>query len=96
MELRIEIERRRTEGLPKLKGFIQSSPANPTGAMLTGDEVREVCRLCEEEGIWFISDEIYHGITFGQPEVSALACLNEISQSRTIIVNSFSKVACFF
>jgi aspartate/methionine/tyrosine aminotransferase len=60
-ELRKEIEQRKEKGLEKLKGLILSSPSNPTGAMLSVDELKELCELCEEESIRFLSDEIYHG-----------------------------------
>ena len=60
-ELRGEIQRRKENGLGKLKGLILSSPSNPTGAMLSVDELKELCKLCEEEEIRFLSDEIYHG-----------------------------------
>jgi aspartate/methionine/tyrosine aminotransferase len=59
--LRKEIEQRKEKGLEKLKGLILSSPSNPTGAMLSVDELKELCELCEEESIRFLSDEIYHG-----------------------------------
>eukprot|EP00614_Pseudopedinella_elastica_P008849 CAMPEP_0172606316 /NCGR_PEP_ID=MMETSP1068-20121228/26514_1 /TAXON_ID=35684 /ORGANISM="Pseudopedinella elastica, Strain CCMP716" /LENGTH=428 /DNA_ID=CAMNT_0013408989 /DNA_START=29 /DNA_END=1315 /DNA_ORIENTATION=+ len=88
-ELGQEVKRRKEAGLPKLSGFIQSSPANPTGAMLTSQEVRGLCQLCDKEGIWYISDEIYHGISYGKTEVSAVSV--PTSQGRTIVVNSFSK-----
>ena len=89
-ELRQEVERRRTAGLPPLKGLIQSTPANPTGAMLTPAEVRDLCELCRAEGIWYISDELYHGISYGAEEVSALR-FEEAADTTTIVVNSFSK-----
>jgi hypothetical protein len=60
-ELRMEIDRRRRMGEARLGGLILSSPSNPTGAMLSPDELREICELCDMEGIRFISDEIYHG-----------------------------------
>ena len=60
-ELRGEIQRRKENGLDELKGLILSSPSNPTGAMLSVDELKELCELCEEENIRFLSDEIYHG-----------------------------------
>ena len=82
-ELRAEIERRRALGLAPLKGLIQSTPANPTGAMLSSKEVKQLCRLCEEEGIWYVSDEIYHGISFGtKDEVSALRFDRSLSRRR--------------
>ena len=49
---------RAAAGLPPLKGLILSSPANPTGAMLTPDELKGLCELCDETGVQFISDEL--------------------------------------
>ena len=60
-ELRNEIQRRKDSGKSMLKGLILSSPSNPTGAMLSPDELKDLCELCDEEGIRFLSDEIYHG-----------------------------------
>jgi aspartate/methionine/tyrosine aminotransferase len=61
-ELRQEIERRKDAKETPMKGLILSSPSNPTGAMLTPDELMELCELCDTENIRFLSDEIYHGI----------------------------------
>ena len=61
VELRKEIEQRKESGKKALKGLILSSPSNPTGAMLSVEELKELCELCEEENIRFLSDEIYHG-----------------------------------
>jgi len=85
-ELREEIRRRRVGGMEKLKGLILSSPSNPTGAMLSPEELRELCELCDEEGIRFLSDEIYHGISYGKEEATALSF-----SSTAIVINSFSK-----
>ena len=54
----------------KVKGLILSSPSNPTGAMLTPDELKGLCEYCDKKGITFISDEIYHHISYGKPEAS--------------------------
>ncbi|KAG5188441.1 aspartate aminotransferase [Tribonema minus] len=72
---------------PPVKGIILSSPSNPTGAMLSGEELAGLSALCEERGITFISDEIYHGICFeGQRAETAL------THSRAcVVINSFSK-----
>jgi aspartate/methionine/tyrosine aminotransferase len=69
-ELRMEIERRKEMGEERLRGLILSSPSNPTGAMLSPDELREICELCDEEGIRFLSDEIYHGAYCVPPPAS--------------------------
>lgn len=86
-ELMGEIQRRKEGGLKRLKGLILSSPSNPTGAMLSPAELKELCELCSREGIRFLSDEIYHGISYGnQEEATALSF-----SSTAIVINSFSK-----
>ena len=86
-EVRAEVERRQRSGQPPMKGLILSSPSNPTGAMLTPTELKELCEYCDQQNIRFLSDEIYHGITYGStPEATAL----EFS-SNAIVINSFSK-----
>lgn len=67
-------------------GLVVASPANPTGTMLPPDELARLARWCEEHGVRLVSDEIYHGITYGQPTSSAW------QSSRTgIVFGSFSK-----
>ena len=70
----------------KLDGLIVASPSNPTGTMLSADELRALTEYCAVRGIRLVSDEIYHGITYGAPAVSALRFTD-----RAIVVNSFSK-----
>jgi aspartate/methionine/tyrosine aminotransferase len=72
-----------------VKGVLVASPANPTGTMMTADALEDLIRYCDEAGIWFISDEIYHGLCYDGEEKTAL----ETSQN-VIIVNSFSKYYC--
>ena len=69
-----------------IDGLIIASPANPTGTMIAEAEMATLVRYCDAEGIRLISDEIYHGISFGAPAVSALAFSNNV-----IVINSFSK-----
>ena len=79
---------RESNGLAPIKGLILSSPANPTGAMLSPDELKELCALCDRTGVQFISDEIYHGIVFdGSPRA---ACALEYSR-KPIIIDSVSR-----
>jgi aspartate/methionine/tyrosine aminotransferase len=72
----------------KLDGLIIASPGNPTGSMVSPDELEKLAHYCEQEGIRFISDEIYHGIVFADdmPQATAVSYSNE-----AIVVNSFSK-----
>jgi aspartate/methionine/tyrosine aminotransferase len=50
-EMKAEIDRRVTANEPKIKGLILSSPSNPTGAMLSSDELQDLCHLCDEHDI---------------------------------------------
>ena len=70
----------------KIDGLIVASPSNPAGTVLTGEEIRALADYCTARGIRLVSDEIYHGITYGAPATSVLAASNE-----AIVVNSFSK-----
>ena len=69
-----------------LDGLIVASPSNPAGTMLDDDEIAALASYCAEQDIRLISDEIYHGISYGHRAVSALAHSQE-----AIIINSFSK-----
>ena len=79
---------RARSGLRPIKGLILSSPANPTGAMLTPDELKGLCERCDATGVQFISDELYHGITFSGAPRAATAL--EFTRN-AIIINGFSK-----
>ncbi len=69
-----------------LDGVLIASPANPTGTMLEPERLADICSLCERRGIWFISDEIYHGLTYTAAAETALKYSDE-----AIVINSFSK-----
>jgi len=76
-------------GEPLPDGILLASPANPTGVVMSDDEVKSVCEWCHRNGVRLIMDEIYHGLTFGARPATALS----FSDS-AIIVNSFSKYFC--
>ncbi|MBK18120.1 MAG: 1-aminocyclopropane-1-carboxylate deaminase [Rhodospirillaceae bacterium] len=69
-----------------LDGLIVASPSNPTGTMLGESELGALSEYCRDRGVRLISDEIYHGITYENPGVSALRFDDE-----AIVINSFSK-----
>jgi aspartate/methionine/tyrosine aminotransferase len=70
----------------RLDGLILASPSNPTGTMLGRQELTDLVEACRARSIRLISDEIYHGIGYGEPAVSAL----ELSRE-AVVINSFSK-----
>jgi len=67
-------------------GLIVASPSNPAGTMLDAESFRQLFDYCRRSGIRLVSDEIYHGITYGMTATTALALGDE-----AIVVNSFSK-----
>ena len=73
-------------GRDHIKGLLIASPANPTGTMIAPEQLAELARLCTERGVQIISDEIYHGLTYGARAETALRFSEE-----AIVVNSFSK-----
>ncbi|MGH6800050.1 MAG: pyridoxal phosphate-dependent aminotransferase [Methylocella sp.] len=73
----------------KLDGILLMSPANPTGAMMSRKVLRDVCETCGRLDIAFISDEVYHGLTYGEAAATALEFSSEV-----IVANSFSKYFC--
>ena len=72
-----------------LKGVLVGSPANPTGTMMSREALAGLIAAAEDAGIRFISDEIYHGLDYAFPAVTA-AALSE----HALVINSFSKYFC--
>src|SRR6187402_1223519 len=72
-----------------LKGVLVGSPANPTGTMMSREALAGLIAAAEDTGIRFISDEIYHGLDYAFPAVTAA----ELSP-HALVINSFSKYFC--
>src|SRR5579871_3433355 len=72
-----------------LAGVLVASPANPTGTMMSGEALAALIGAAEGAGIRFLSDEIYHGLDYAFPAVTAA----QLSR-RAVIINSFSKYFC--
>jgi aspartate/methionine/tyrosine aminotransferase len=72
-----------------LKGVLVGSPANPTGTMMSREALESLMRAAESAGIRFISDEIYHGLDYAFPAVTAAALSPD-----ALVINSFSKYFC--
>jgi aspartate/methionine/tyrosine aminotransferase len=72
-----------------LQGVLVGSPANPTGTMMSREALAGLIAAAESAGIRFISDEIYHGLDYAFPAVTAA----ELSP-HALVINSFSKYFC--
>ncbi len=88
IETRIEDRYQPTpDSLPEdIQGLIVASPANPSGTMLDKPALAALIEAIAARNAAFVSDEIYHGLEYGQRAVSALEVSDE-----TYVINSFSK-----
>lgn len=71
---------------PAPDGAIIASPANPTGTIIPAGEMARIAAACAARGIRIVSDEIYHGLSYGEAARSMLEFAPD-----AVIVNSFSK-----
>jgi aspartate/methionine/tyrosine aminotransferase len=72
-----------------LQGVLVGSPANPTGTMMSREALTDLIAAAQDARIRFISDEIYHGLDYAFPAVTA----TELSAD-ALVINSFSKYFC--
>ncbi|MEN0001998.1 MAG: aminotransferase class I/II-fold pyridoxal phosphate-dependent enzyme, partial [Pseudomonadota bacterium] len=69
--------------------LLLASPANPTGTVLAADDLQTIIATCQDLGITFISDEIYHRLNHVGDDVCALRFSDD-----ALVINSFSKFYC--
>lgn len=70
----------------RAKVLVLNSPANPTGAVLTEEEVRAACRFARERGLLVLSDEVYEPFWYGEPAASPARVYE-----KTVTLNGWSK-----
>ncbi|MEM8876793.1 MAG: aminotransferase class I/II-fold pyridoxal phosphate-dependent enzyme [Pseudomonadota bacterium] len=74
----------------KVAGLLVASPANPTGTVIGTDDLASLAGQCRSDALWLISDEIYHGLSYG----SAVTDTALRHDDEAIVINSFSKYYC--
>ncbi|MFA5535911.1 MAG: aminotransferase class I/II-fold pyridoxal phosphate-dependent enzyme [Bacillota bacterium] len=74
---------------PKTKLLIMAYPNNPTGAIMTKDELAPIAKLAVKHNLLVLSDEIYSDLTYGQEHTSIIELPG--MAERTILVSGFSK-----
>ena len=85
-EFAFDIEKFKRAITPKTKAAVVISPSNPTGRILTENDLRQVAEVLANTGIYLISDEIYSDLYFTEKPRSASEFYD-----RTIIVSGLSK-----
>lgn len=74
---------------PRTKVVIVNSPNNPTGGILTKEQLEKLCDLAEKHNFVILSDEAYDKIIFDQPHIPTVSCAKD--SSKVITVGSASK-----
>lgn len=88
-EFKINPDKLRALITDKTKMIVLPFPSNPTGAIMTRDELKEIADIVRDTNIIILSDEIYAEMTYGTRHCS-IATLEGMKE-RTIVVNGFSK-----
>lgn len=74
----------------KTRAILLNSPCNPTGAVMTEEDVRAVVDLAIKHDLWIFSDEPYDAIVYDGEEAFSAGMIPEIAD-RLVVLNSFSK-----
>lgn len=75
---------------PEVKAICVSTPGNPTGTVMTLDEMKLICQIAEKYDLWIIADEVYREFVYDDGSVASFGMLPEYEE-RIIIVDSVSK-----
>jgi aspartate/methionine/tyrosine aminotransferase len=71
---------------PRTRAVMVNSPANPTGVVTPADRLAALAETAERHGCWLVSDEIYHGLSYAEPDHTVLEYTD-----RAFVFNGFSK-----
>ncbi|HIS61522.1 MAG TPA: aminotransferase class I/II-fold pyridoxal phosphate-dependent enzyme [Candidatus Scybalomonas excrementigallinarum] len=88
-EFRLQKEQLLNAITDKTKVLILSYPNNPTGAIMTKEDLKAIAEVVVEKDLFVISDEIYAALTYGM-EHTSIASFPGMKE-RTIVINGFSK-----
>ena len=88
-EFKLTVEDLEGKVTPKTKILVMPFPNNPTGSIMTREELEPIAKFVEAHDLFVLSDEIYSELTYGTDHVS-IASLPGMKE-RTIMINGFSK-----
>lgn len=75
---------------PKTKAIILNSPCNPTGAVMSREDVLAIAEVVKKHDLWVFSDEPYDAIVYDGVEAFSMAQVDDV-RDHVIVLNSFSK-----
>jgi arginine:pyruvate transaminase len=75
---------------PQSRVLLLNSPSNPTGAVLSRDEILAIGEVCRQNDLWIVSDEVYAALVFGNRRFASPFDEPHLAE-RTVVVSSLSK-----
>ena len=75
---------------PRSRVLLMNTPSNPTGAVLTRDEIARIGKVCEKHDLWIVCDEVYATLIYGNHSFASPFDIPEL-EKRTVVVSSVSK-----
>ena len=86
---RMDLDELRSQITPKTRLVIINTPQNPTGGVLTEEDIKTICELVQEHDLMLVSDEIYSQLVYGFHHVSPLS--QPGMRERTVLMDGLSK-----
>lgn len=90
-DFKVTVQQLESVCTPKSKLLILTSPSNPTGAVYSAQELKEIMDFAIARDILVMSDEIYSTLVYDGVEAISPASLSEEAKEHTIVVSGFSK-----
>lgn len=90
-DFKMTAEQLRAAITPKTKALILNNPSNPTGMVYSREELEAIAKVCVENDIYVICDEIYYSLLYDGVTFTSLAALGNEIKERTILINGVSK-----
>jgi len=87
--LKVTAESLEAAATASTRGVMLNSPCNPTGAVYSADELRDILTLADERDWWVLSDEIYRRIAYAGPTASVLDVATR--RDRLIVIDGVAK-----
>jgi len=90
-DYKIDWEQVKKKISPKTKLIMLNTPHNPTGAVLSGDDIKQLQSIVKDTGIFILSDEVYEHLIFDGMKHESILCYPDLYE-RSFVCFSFGKV----